>query len=55
MLIFLCSGIYNLTTSILSGDCADGYVSGKIHYCIEDFIMSTTIANKRNHHSSMVL
>lgn len=48
-IMFGISGIYNLYTNYQSGDCGDVPVTSGTQYCLEDWVITFTIANKRDH------
>jgi hypothetical protein len=47
LLFFLITGLYNLITDAESNDCSE--ISNDSNYCDQNYIISFTIANKRDH------
>jgi len=53
LMMFFVGGIYNLVTNIETGDCSDSTANAQKAYCIQGFIHSFIISNKREESESL--
>lgn len=56
VILLLVSGIYSLLSNVLFGDCSeDDDDPTKTYFCVKGYLISFTIANKRNHIAALAI